>query len=583
MRMYLDDFSFFPYLMGSLKYFLRENQTSFLDLLHTLFLFSIKNFSEASIFAALKALKKRGYKEAVIWSGGKRTYYEVFERAAILSYSLLELGTIPGKDKLAFMSINIPQSPEIWYCCSLLELSFIPVNWRLKSQELKYIYEHSGANIFIYNKDNEDEVKKADLNAKISISLDEGFENFYENIIYDTRKKLNLSEKYDVEKRIEKISEFIIKKLQNIKKEKKSRERTKDGEKLGIMVYTSGTTGKPKGARRKVNPVSVMLLASSAAREFGLRRDNIHLVVSPLYHSAPFFFAQLTLAFGGTLVILPRFRVEPFFEAIHRYKTTSTFIVPYMLYEILENYDSLSKIYDISSVSHFICGAAPLSPEKKREFIKKMGSALYEFYGSTETSINSILKPQDIEKKAESVGKVVPFCRIKIVDDNGKVCGVNQEGLIYVRSPFAMEGYYKDKSATDEITFDGYITAGDVGKIDEDGFLYILDRKKDMIISAGVNIYPAEIENEILKHNAVKLCAVVGVHDEKWGERVKAFVVLKDGFKVGKDELEAFLRERIAGYKIPREWEFVDSLPMNPSGKILKRELIKKKESKNIN
>lgn len=556
-----------------------QNETSFLDLLHTLSLFSMKDFPEASILAALKVLKKRGHKEAVIWSGGRRTYYEIFERSIILSDFLLELGAIPGKDKLAFMSINVPQSPEIWYACSLLGFSFIPVNWRLKSQEIKYIYEHADIDIFIYNKENESEIKNAGLNPKISLSLDEGDENFYEDVIKDGRKKFGLSEKQDVEKRIEKISESLIMKIRKINVEKNFRRDERAGDKVGIIVYTSGTTGRPKGAQRNMKPISAMLLASSAAREFGIGRDDIHLVVSPLYHSAPFFFAQLTMAFGGTLVILPRFRVEPFFEAAHRYKTTSTFIVPYMLYEILENYDKLSGIYDISSITHFICGAAPLSPQKKRDFIKKIGNTLYEFYGSTETSINSILKPQDIEKKAESVGKIVPFCRVKIVDDNGKVCGVNEEGLIYVRSPFSMKGYYKDKSATDEITFDGYITAGDIGKIDQDGFLYILDRKKDMIISAGVNIYPAEIENELLKHQAVKLCAIVGVPDEKWGEKVKAFVVLKDGLKVSKDELENFLRERIAGYKVPREWEFVDSLPMTPSGKILKRELVKKDKS----
>lgn len=573
MKNVFEDISFFPYLFGSLRYFLDQSQSSFLSFLHTLFLFSTKPFPEASLKTALKVIRKRGYKDAVIWAGGKRTYYDIFERTLILADSLLEMGVVPN-DRLSFMSINIPQSPEIWQVCSLLGLSFIPVNWRLKAQEIKYIVEHSRTNILIYNKEHQDEINKAQLNLKIAITIDDGFDNTYEKIIYEGRKKIGVSENEDIEKRIEKISEIISKKLVSVFRQKNIKRKKDDDS--GIIVYTSGTTGKPKGAHRRAEPAVGILLVASAARELGLTRDNVHLVVSPLYHSAPFFFAQLTLALGGTLVVLPRFRVEQFFEYAHRYKTTSTFIVPYMLYEILENYDNLSKTYDISSVTHFICGAAPLSPQKKREFINKIGYRLYEFYGSTETSINSVLRPYDIETKAESVGRVVPFCRIKIVDDEGKECPTNKEGLIYVKSPFMMRGYYRDKSATDEISYKGYITAGDVGKLDEDGFLYILDRKKDMIISAGVNIYPAEIEHELIQHPSVKMCAVVGVPDEKWGEKVKAFVVLKDGHRIDPKDLEMFLRERIAGYKIPKEWEFIDSIPMTPSGKIIKRELVKR-------
>jgi len=198
---------------------------------------------------------------------------------------------------------------------------------------------------------------------------------------------------------------------------------------------------------------------------------------------------------------------------------------------------------------------------------------LYEFYGATETGINTILKPEEIEKKAESVGMVCHYNRIKILDDQKKEVPLNTPGEIYVKNPFIMNGYYRRSSETEERMHCGYLTVGDVGRIDEDGYLYILDRKTDMVISGGVNIYPAEIEDALLKHSAVKFAAVIGVPDQKWGERLKAFIVKKDKSSVDKNELEIFLRTMIASFKIPKDWEFVDSLPMTPSGKVLKREL----------
>ncbi len=524
----------FVYSVKVLRWFIDQLGLSYKDFFSDVF-----KTMMGSIEPLRKAAQRRGNKPAVLWDGGMRTHLELFQRAEALAKFLLSEGVKPG-EKLAFISINTPEAPEIWLCSVMLRLSLIPVNWHLKSEEIKYIMQNSGCKNVIYHTDVKDEVKKSG-EYKVMLEIDGTESSSYEQAI-----NLGMLLKRDV-----KVS---------------PRARS------GILIYTSGTTGKPKGAPRKLNPLYAFLFVATAAYEFGITKDDVHLAVAPLYHSAPFFFAQLHISLGGTLVILPRFRVENFFEAVAKFKPTTTFVVPYMIYEIMDNLDSFGK-EKLSSLKKVISGAAYLNPETKMKFVNTFGPILYEFYGSTETGINTILRPSDIPKKAESVGKPMPLNKIKILDDSGKECPPDTPGEIFIKSPFIIRGYYKDPTYTKQWTKEGYFSAGDVGKIDKDGYLYILDRKKDMIISAGVNIYPAEIEQVLMQHPAVKMCAVVGVKDEKWGEKVKAFIVLRKGYEVSEKELEKFLRERIANYKVPKEWAFLDELPMTPSGKVLKRVL----------
>ncbi len=565
-----------PYILSTLDQLFNKMNFGRIEALHDIAHVLIHGISKSSIQMMRKRIKKRGDKVSIIWDGGQRTYLELFERSLFLAHSLLDMGIRPG-DKLGFMSINAPCAPEVWSVCNMLGLSFIPINWRLKSGELKYILENSGCNALIYGEEVDKEVQKTQYNLSFKLKIG----NEYENLIYETKKELRRLGAISVDD----ISSSLEARFANILKQRRARSEKEKGmgnEKLEgekgdknpqIIIYTSGTTGKPKGAQRRLTPTRALLYIGMVVREFGFSASDVHLVVCPLYHSAPLFFAQLYLLLGGTLVILPRFRIELFLSAIEKFRVNTTFIVPYMISEIFDTCGEI-KPQAFRSLTHVICGAAPLSPHMKVEFVRRFGPVLYEFYGSTETGLNTILRPKDIPLKAESVGKVMPLHRIRIVDDKGNDCPPGKEGLIYIRSPFIMSGYYKNEEAMEECSLPGgYITAGDVGKLDEDGFLYILDRKKDMIISAGVNIYPAEIEAELVKHPAVKYAACVGIPDEKWGERVKAFVVLREGMRATEKELEEFLRERIASYKIPREWAFVSSLPMTPSGKVLKREL----------
>lgn len=529
------------YSLKVLDWFIKENDSNYKD-----FLINLIKGIMGDIEPIRRQAEKRGQKPAVIWEGGTRSHKELFERAEALAKFLTENG-VSQKDKIALISPNTPEAPEIWLASNLIRAHFIPVNYRLKSQEIKYIMENSECQIVIYHEEVEEEVKKS---GKYKIELE----------IKESKKEMSSYEKA-IEEGLK--SEIRIK----IPPASKSK----------MIIYTSGTTGKPKGAYRPLKALNAFLFIATAGYEFGISKNDRHLVVCPLYHSAPLFFAQLHLTLGATIIIEKKFRVERFVKAVSEHKATTTFVVPYIISEILEHLPEIKKD-ELKSLRKVICGGAFLSPHLKRRFSEEFGPILYEFYGSTETSINSILKPYDIPKKAESVGKIYPLTKIKIIDEDGNECPPNKIGEIFVKSPFMMRGYYKDEEYTKQWVRDGFISAGDIGKIDEDGYLYITDRKKDMIISGGVNIYPAEIESALYEHPAVKLCAVVGVPDEKWGERVKAFIVLKKGFSITEKELEEFLRSKIAGYKIPREWEFVDELPITPSGKILKRELRKTQE-----
>lgn len=476
-------------------------------------------------------------KVAVICNNQKLTYAEIHSRAQSLASSLYKMGLRQG-DKIALYSQNALQIPEIWIGMNLLKLSSIPLNWHLKSAELNYILNDSECINIIYQEHLRQEVLNSGVKLKNKIVIGKSLEG---EVSYDSLLSIKTPD-----------IDFAY------------------GDYPKTIVYTSGTTGKPKGAERTTS-TSFMIFVTTSVYEFGLKHDDIHLIVCPLYHSAPLVFMVLQLVLGATNVIMPKFNAEEMLSIVEKYKVTSTFVVPYMVIELLSQPDSVIKQYDLSSLKSVICAAAPLNPEHKRKFQQRFGKILYEFYGATETGINTILKPEDISQKAESVGRVLPYNRIIILDEYKKQVPLNTEGEIYIKNPFLMNGYYRKKGDTKRSMHRGYLCVGDVGKIDEDGFLYITDRKSDMVISGGVNIYPVEVENALLAHPAIKYAAVIGVPDEKWGERLKAFIVKKEGTNTTPEELALYLRDRIASFKIPKEWQFVDSLPITPSGKILKR------------
>jgi long-chain acyl-CoA synthetase len=339
----------------------------------------------------------------------------------------------------------------------------------------------------------------------------------------------------------------------------------------GSMIYTGGTTGRPKGAiRGAVDPQVTMRFLKA----LDLAEPHVHLAAGPLYHSAPGSFASTTHLFGGRVIIMRKFDAEEALHLIHTHRCSSTFMAPTLVKRIVDLPESVRARYDVSSMRSLVIAAAPCPMRVKEQAMAYFGPVLYEFYGSTELSVNTILRPEDVLRKPGSCGRAAPGIELAILDDDGKPAPVGEPGELYVRRYAGVfDGYYKNPAATRETQRGDWLSVGDVAYVDAEGFYYICDRKRDMIISGGVNIYPAEIEDALHRHPDIDDVAVFGVPDDEWGERVHAAVKPRAGARLTEDQVIRFARQHIADYKAPREVSFHPEFPRDAAGKLLKRVL----------
>ncbi|MBV8305294.1 MAG: AMP-binding protein, partial [Acidimicrobiia bacterium] len=301
-----------------------------------------------------------------------------------------------------------------------------------------------------------------------------------------------------------------------------------------------------------------------------------HLVPAPLYHTAAMTFGLNSLHMGHTVVLMDKWDAEETLRLGERYRCTTSHMVPTMFHRMLALPEDTRKKYDVSSWTHVIHAAAPCPVEIKKRMLEWWGPTIYEYYAATEGG-GTLVTPEEWVKKPGTVGKPWPISEVKIFDDEGNELAPNEVGTVWMSmgADRSFE-YYKDKKKTDETFRENFFTVGDAGYLDEDGFLFLVDRKSDMIISGGVNIYPAEIESVLLTHPKVGDAAVFGIPHEDWGEEVKAVVEPAASIEPGPalvDELMAFAAERLAKYKLPKTIDFVPELPRDPNGKLYKRKL----------
>jgi long-chain acyl-CoA synthetase len=476
---------------------------------------------------------------------------EVLAAVNQLSHGLRSLGLTRG-DSIAAMLPNSPEAMEIYLAMQQIGLYLTPINYHLVGPEIAYILSDCEAKAFVVHERYADVVHHA-----------------LEETGFPADSVFSVGDMHGV------------KPLADLTADQPTTapaDRT-----LGsIMNYTSGTTGRPKGVRRPLPPTPVDEAdLGGALTGYGVGRDetdNVHLLACPWYHTAPMVMVAPSLHRGHLVFTMDRFEPERTLELIDRYKVTITHLVPTQFVRLLALPNDVRQRYDVSSLRHVIHGAAPCSPDVKRRMIEWFGPVLDEYYASTEGVGGTIIFSDEWLRKPGSVGKPRNTTTIVVMDEDGNILPAGQVGTIYSttmgREPFE---YYKDPDKTAKSRRGQYRTVGDVGYLDDDGYLFLSDRKSDMIISGGVNIYPAEIESVLITHPRVADVAVFGVPNPEWGEEVKAVVELLPGSPTEPDSMRAdilaFLSGRIARYKLPRSIDFMDALPRDPNGKLYKRRL----------
>ena len=478
------------------------------------------------------------------------TFAELEDRTNRLANVLLTLGAKPGETTVVWCGQNSPGLVVMMGAARKLGITAVPLNYRLSDEEAQYVTDHCDASIVYFD------VEQAPMFERIRAGLPQ-VEHYLVFAAADAALPDGMT---DVDAQMAEASSA----------EPDVSANTEPG---ATMIYTSGTTGKPKGAYRRATGDAGMALVL----KIGYSPDDIYIPTGPLYHSGPLGFMGIGQALGQTVIIQRKFDPLDWLRLVDTYKVTSTFAAPTPIRMICNLPEDVRAKYDVSSMRRMIANAAPWSFALKQMYLAYFPAiSLYEVYGSTELGVNCMLEPQDQLRKPGSCGLPAPLVEVKLFDDDGnEVTGTGPEatGELFVKSSAVFDDYYKQHDKYEAENKHGYQTVGDIAYRDDEGYIYICDRKKDMIISGGMNVYPAEIEAALEAHPDVLEAAVFGIPSEEWGELVHAVIVLREGATADEADIQAHAREHLASYKIPRSISWSDELPKTGSGKILKRDL----------
>jgi acyl-CoA synthetase (AMP-forming)/AMP-acid ligase II len=483
-------------------------------------------------------------------AGGGRpsatSYAELEAEANRLAHALLDLGAVRG-DRIAWCGPNSLEVVITFHATRKVGLTSVPVSYRFNAAEMQYVIDNSDATVVLVD------AEQAPLVASVRDQLPK----VRGVLVYGGDAPAGCAH-WDALVARQPATAPVV-------------DEAGSGAAGATMIYTSGTTGKPKGAMRAstdANAVAALL------QELHLLDGPIvHLTTGPLYHSGPLSFALFAHALGGTVVVLRKFDASSWLRLVKEHRVTDTFSAPTQLKRIVSLPPGELARADLSSMRTLIANAAPVPYSLKQEIVEKLGDGfLYEVYGSTELGVVTVLPPADQLRKPGSCGKTYGPIEVRIVRDDGTDAPTGDRGELFIRTTLEMDGYHHTDEQLAQHDQE-WKSVGDVAYLDDEGYLYICDRLKDMIISGGVNIYPAEIEAVIYEHPAILDVAVFGIPDDEWGERVHAIVQLKPEAEVHLDELRAFVETRVGGYKRPRDYEVRDELPRTDSGKLLKRVL----------
>jgi acyl-CoA synthetase (AMP-forming)/AMP-acid ligase II len=496
-------------------------------------------------------------RDCIVFEGRRWTYAQVNERVNRLANALAQWGIGKG-DRVGILHVNCNQHIETYFAVAKLGAIFVPLNFRAKSDELAYMIANAEAKaLFVGSRYLEivDTMLPQLPTVKQCILIDSKDKNkiYYEDLLGAASSDELMSEIGD--------------------------------EDITILMYTAGTTGRPKGVPLRHNAFASYVLDNVDPASPDIEERN--LLTVPLYHVAGIQ-AMLAAIYGGrTLVLMRQFEVKEWIETIQRERATRAMLVPTMLKRVIDAPDYHQ--YDLSSLKVITYGAAPMPFEVINKAIKVMPWVRFiNAFGQTETaSTITTLGPEDhiiegteeerekkLKRLTSSIGKPLPDVEVKIVDEEGKPLAPLEVGEILARGPRMMTGYWRDEQKTSQvITRDGWLRTGDMGWMDEEGYIYLAGRGDDMIIRGGENISPEEVENAVQSHPKVEEASVIGVPDPEWGQEPRAIVVLKKGAVATQEEIIEHCRTRLAGFKRPRSVVFIDALPRNPMGKVLRKKL----------
>ncbi len=489
----------------------------------------------------------RGGAEPVRW-----TYRELEEHSNRLANALASLGVGPG-DKVLWCGPNSAQVVAVISAIRKLGAVAVPVNYRLTADEARYVIGHCDASVGYVD------AEHAAMFAQLHGQLD----RLRRVIVYGGAPPTGAPAGWMLGE------DFVAAAPAD-----PPAAEPEEGAAV-TMIFTSGTTGRPKGAVRRSRAADGT--AIGLIMLIGYTPDDVYLTSGPLYHSGPWGFMGGALALGQTVVVQRKFDPEDWLRLVQAYRVSSTFAAPAPIRMVCNLPAEVKARYDRSSMRRMIANAAPWSMALKRQYLADFPpDSLWEVYGSTELGVNCVLEPADQLRKPGSCGKPAPGVEIRLLDEaGGEVTGTGPDhpGELYARSTGVFEEYYKQPDSYDSARRGDFHTVGDIAYRDDEGYLYICDRKSDMIITGGMNVYPAEIEAALEQHPAVYETAVFGIPSQDWGETVHATVVRRPGASLTAEDVVAFSRQHLAGYKIPRSVSFADELPRTGSGKVLKRTL----------
>jgi long-chain acyl-CoA synthetase len=481
--------------------------------------------------------------------GRETTYAELAAMSNRYAHGLRSLGLTTG-DSVAVLLPNGVEMLALYFAAIQSGLYFVPVNWHLVGPEVAYIVGDSEAKAFVAHERFADAATHAadevglPVQSRFSVGGIDGFQALPE-----------LAE---------------------------GQPDTLPGDRTAgaPMQYTSGTTGRPKGVRRPLTGAAPESVAERTALFFSLFGmqpfdDNVHICGSPMYHTAVLVWASTSVQVGHPAVLMDRWEPREMLQLIERYRVTQSHMVPTQFHRLLSLPEDERKQYDVSSLRYMVHGAAPCPKEVKKAMIDWWGPVVIDYYAATEGG-GALITSEEWLRKPGSVGRAWPGSEIRVFDDEGKELPPGEVGTVYMKMANSDFQYKGDPDKTRDNRIADFFTVGDVGYLDEDGYLFLCDRKSDMIISGGVNIYPAEIEAELSVHPKVEDVAVFGIPHPDWGEEIKAVVQPAAGVQPGDaltEELLEYAASRLAGFKRPKSVDYVEQMPRDPNGKLYKRKL----------